>query len=248
MNPIVITVIVLGLISGKKSFVKTSEISDCQKAGNMVNECLKEFEIFFAWDGVIAPTLKDDLGNTTCLLSNITCFDEWLLKESNCSFVKGFYKTKTNYTIYCTSRGLAVSKLDLSTTCGTFSKTLQKSTEIFCRLNSSLSCRSGSDYWDLTGINVLSPLYNACIHLNETASTQLPLLLNPISPESITAVVVIVCLGIIIILAGFFFWPKCHNPKAGWLPKKKLVEMNTDTIGKRSDHAGTNNFRTSSNA
>lgn len=31
----------------------------------MVNECLKEFEIFFAWDGVIAPTLKDDLGNTT---------------------------------------------------------------------------------------------------------------------------------------------------------------------------------------
>jgi hypothetical protein len=38
----------------------------------------------------------------------------------------------------------------------------------------------------------------------------LKLLPNPVGPDAITAIVVLVCLAITAVLAGFFFWPKCH--------------------------------------
>ena len=47
------------------------------------------------------------------------------------------------------------------------------------------------------------------------------LLPNPVGPDAITAIVVLICLFITAILAGFFFWPKCHiaDPAAQALKK-----------------------------
>lgn len=41
-------------------------------------------------------------------------------------------------------------------------------------------------------------------------TTTIGLLPNPVSPAAMTAIVVLTCLGIVCILATFFFWPKCH--------------------------------------
>lgn len=50
----------------------------------------------------------------------------------------------------------------------------------------------------------------------------IPLLPNPVGPAAITAIVVLVCLFITAVLAGFFFWPKCHMSKPPPpTPKKK---------------------------
>jgi len=56
-------------------------------------------------------------------------------------------------------------------------------------------------------------LLNAILKKNACpgpTTTAIPLLPNPVGPAAMTAIVVLVVMGIICILAGFFFWPKCH--------------------------------------
>lgn len=47
---------------------------------------------------------------------------------------------------------------------------------------------------------------------------------NPVGPEAITAIVVIVCLSITAVLAAFFFWPKCHIADPAAEAIKKLTK------------------------
>lgn len=86
------------------------------------------------------------------------------------------------------------------------------------------TCNTNGNNYGLNASSVTAFIFkknNCSAPVTATTASSLKLLPNPVGPEAITAIVVLVCLTITAILAGFFFWPKCHiaDPAAEALKK-----------------------------
>jgi hypothetical protein len=85
-------------------------------------------------------------------------------------------------------------------------------------------------FMSATKTSLLSPLTKNC-NKKPTTPAPLKLLPNPVGPEAITAIVVLVCLFITAVLATFFFWPKCHIAKPAAKAVRKVTKQATTAIG-----------------
>jgi len=108
-----------------------------------------------------------------------------------------------------------------------FERATNATTASFCTMavNHTLVCNisASSGVISINRTSLLAPLM-ASRTCNTPTTTAIPLLPNPVTPQAMTAIVVCVCLFIVCILAGFFFWPKCHLSQAAVTAAAKEIK------------------------
>ncbi|ESO12614.1 hypothetical protein HELRODRAFT_187926 [Helobdella robusta] len=195
----------------------------CENATGSIHKCFDDFATYYKLNvSYVDSSMVNHLISSYCNESvAYDCLYEETLNKSACSTVANLAQAnKTfNYAFRCSSDGLKIMQVSTRNCSANVLEHYTYTNVLLCGLTSSLTCKNRTAGGMLASFEVLKPLNDKCFPT--TTPKDIPLLPNPVSPEGITAIVVIVCLTIIVILAGFFFWPKCHNPKAGWFPKKK---------------------------
>jgi len=182
------------------------------------------------------------------------CFDD--ISAHNCTTLKAVFN-HTAFGLRCSSDGLLKHTAWTPQQCpDDFVHIMNVTTARFCSMsNHSLICKQqniSNSSWILSinKTSLLAPLL-AAGKCTPTPTTQIPLLANPVSPQAMTAIVVCVCLFIISILAGFFFWPKCHMSKAAVAAAAKEIKATkTAATGEssaqgRSDGRGSASYNAS---
>lgn len=163
---------------------------------------------------------------TTCPLAlypaNDSCFS---FVYDNCSvIIKNLLTVNPNvsFGLACSNSGIRVMKW---TDCPpAVENSIESSNKVFCKLGNFSCSNDRNGVLSMNKIEVLEPLRKAreCV-IPVTTRAPIPLLPNPVGPGAITAIVVLICLFIVGVLAGFFFWPKCHMAEipVQQAPKKK---------------------------
>lgn len=220
------------LLSSSVVPLSTSSPNNNNETCSSVKHCFSFFEMIYGNSSLnetatnlSCPNLSDLYSSATSCL-NVTSYD--------CNSTSAALTSNASYFgLVCTNdAGLQMLSWN---NCNNSSdvaavKIINDWTGSFCRStsgNNILNCSNemSSGLYSVDRNALIMPFMESHNCTNDTkkgtTTTPVPLLLNPVGPAAITAIVVLVCLFIVAVLAGFFFWPKCHISKGAKPTPKK---------------------------